>query len=75
MVNGDSRREDTDSNYAQYIGIGFTLLSILAIPTAAGFFLDGLLNTLPLMLLVGVGVGFAAEMYYIYWILQRTGGR
>lgn len=75
MVNGNSREDSTGGNHAQYIGIGFTLLSILAIPAALGFFLDRLLNTLPLFLLLGLGIGFIAEMYYVYLILQRTGGQ
>lgn len=74
MADSNSRRNDTGADYAQYIGIGFTLLSTLAIPGIIGFLLDGLLNTLPLLLLVGLGIGFVAEMYYIYRILQRTGG-
>lgn len=75
MANGNSRRDSTGGSPAQYVGIGFTLLSILAIPAALGFFLDRLLNTLPLLLLLGLGIGFVAEMYYIYLILQRTGGQ
>lgn len=75
MANGNSRENSTGGNHAQHIGIGFTLLSILAIPAVLGFFLDRLLNTLPLLLLLGLGVGFVAEMYYIYLILQKTGGQ
>lgn len=73
MVDSNSRRDGTRADYAQYIGIGFTLFSILVVPGIVGFFLDGLLNTLPLLLLVGLGIGFIGEMYYIYRILQRTG--
>ena len=75
MANDDSRGDNTGGNSAQYVGVGFTLISILAIPAVFGFFLDRLLNTLPLLLLLGLGIGFVAEMYYIYLILQRTGGQ
>ena len=47
---------------------------IFTLPTVVGFFLDGLLDTLPLFLLVGLAVGFAGGMYYVYRALQKLGG-
>jgi F0F1-type ATP synthase assembly protein I len=47
----------------------------LGVLTAAGFFLDKLLGTLPLFLLVGLGVGFAGGLYYVYQALKKLDGR
>lgn len=62
------------SEYARYIGVGVTILLIIAGLTVGGYLLDRLLGTLPLFLLVGVGVGFAAALYYVYLQLKDLGG-
>jgi F0F1-type ATP synthase assembly protein I len=62
------------NDYARFIILGFTFLLILAILTVAGFFLDRFLGTLPLFLLVGLGIGFAGGLYYMYVALQNLDG-
>lgn len=42
----------------------------IAIPSALGYFVDSLLGTIPLFLLVGVVIGFAGGLYYVYRSLQ-----
>ena len=39
--------------------------------TAIGFFVDKRLGTLPLFLLVGLGIGFAGALYYVYLALKK----
>jgi ATP synthase protein I len=55
------------------VGIGFVFLLILSILGATGFVVDGLLGTLPLFLLVGIGVGFAGGLYYLYRMIDELG--
>jgi ATP synthase protein I len=55
------------------VGIGFVFLLILSILGAIGFVVDGLLGTLPLFLLVGIGVGFAGGLYYLYRMIDELG--
>ena len=74
MPDTGSQRNDANSGYARFVGLGITLLLIFALPTVVGFFLDGLLGTLPLFLLVGLAVGFVGGMYYVYRALQKLGG-
>ncbi len=61
-------------NYARYLGVGFTFVLIVVAPAAGGFFVDGVLGTLPLFLLVGLGLGFAGALYYVYLEMKKLGG-
>lgn len=62
-------------NYAQYIGIGFTFILVLGLFAGGGYLLDQVLGTLPLFLLVGLGLGFAGVLYYAYITLKKMDGR
>jgi F0F1-type ATP synthase assembly protein I len=73
MVEANSRRSSTGSDYARYLGIGIVGLVILSILAAIGFFVDNLLGTLPLFLLVGLGIGFAGGLYYLYRAIDELG--
>ena len=74
---------DTDShgnnagntNYARFFILGFTFILILGVLTVVGFFVDKLLGTLPLFLLVGLGIGFAGGLYYMYLALEKLSNR
>lgn len=46
---------------------------IIAVFTAGGYLLDRLLGTLPLLLLVGLLVGFGVALYYLFVTLSRVG--
>jgi ATP synthase protein I len=74
MPNTDFYGNNVRNDYARFIILGFTFILILGILTVAGFFLDRLLGTLPLFLLVGLGLGFAGGLYYIYLALQKLDG-
>jgi len=74
MPGTDSHGNNAGGNYARFIVLGFTFVIILGILTTVGFFLDKLLGTLPLFLLVGLGIGFAGGLYYVYGALQKLGG-
>ena len=68
-----SQRSDASGNYARFIGLGITLLLIFALPTLVGYFVDKVVGTLPLFLLVGLAAGFVGGMYYVYRSLQKLG--
>lgn len=70
MTSSDSRKDDGRPGYARFIGLGFAFMLAIAIPSAVGYFMDSLLGTIPLFLLVGVVLGFAGGLYYVYRALQ-----
>ena len=70
MASSDSRKDDGRPGYARFIGLGFAFMLVIAIPAAVGYFVDSVVGTLPLFLLVGVLVGFVGGMYYVYRSLQ-----
>ncbi len=73
MANTESRRRETGPGYARLLGVGFAFILVLGVLTAIGYFVDRLLGTLPLFLIVGVGIGFAGGLYYLYRALNTLG--
>ena len=71
MADTDPRRDDTGPSYARFFGLGFAFMGVLAVFAGAGFFVDKLLGTLPLFLLIGLVLGFAGGLYYVYQALKR----
>jgi ATP synthase protein I len=67
------QRNQASGNYARFVGLGFTFMFIIAVFTAGGYLLDRLLGTLPLLLLVGLLVGFGVALYYLFVTLSRVG--
>jgi F0F1-type ATP synthase assembly protein I len=63
----------TGSDYIRFAGIGFTFVLILVVFGAIGFFVDSELGTLPLFLLIGLVIGFAGGLYYLYRALEKLG--
>lgn len=74
MPDTDSHGNRNSGSYARFIGLGFTLIVIFALPTVVGFFVDKLLGTLPLFLLLGLALGFIGGLYYVYRALQNLDG-
>ena len=74
MPNTDSQGNDGGGGYARLFGVGFAFLLTLGVLTAVGFFVDRLLGTLPLFLIVGLGLGFAGGLYHVYRALNTLGG-
>jgi F0F1-type ATP synthase assembly protein I len=70
MPNTNFQRNDAGGGYARFLSLGFTLIGIIGGLTAAGFFVDRWLGTLPLFLLVGLVLGFVAGLIYIYRALE-----
>jgi ATP synthase protein I len=70
MRGTDSHGDNAGGGYARFLGLGFTLLAIIGVLSAGGYFVDRLLGTLPLFLLVGLVMGFVAGLYYIYRALK-----
>jgi ATP synthase protein I len=75
MPGTDSHGDDAGGNHARLFGVGFAFILTLGILTAIGFFVDKLLGTLPLFLIVGLGLGFAGGLYYVYRALKTLGDR
>ncbi len=73
MANTESRRRETGPGYARLFGVGFAFILVLGVLTAIGYFVDRLLGTLPLFLIVGLGLGFAGGLYYVYRALKTLG--
>ncbi len=74
MPRTDSHGRDTGGNYARFFGVGFAFVLVLAALCAVGYFADRALGTLPLFLLLGLGIGFAGGLYYVYVVLKKMGG-
>jgi F0F1-type ATP synthase assembly protein I len=60
-------------NLGRSIALGLTLLVILVALGGIGFLADTLLKTLPLFLLLGLVMGFALGLYYMYVTLKNMG--
>jgi ATP synthase protein I len=75
MPGTDSHENDAGGGYARFLSLGFTLIAIIGALTAAGFYVDRLLGTLPLFLIAGLLLGFVAGLYYVYQALKRLDGR
>lgn len=73
MPDTDSQGNNAGNNYARLAGLGVAFVLTLGILSGVGFFVDRLLGTLPLFLLVGLGVGFAGWLYYLYLALKKLG--
>ncbi len=71
MPSADSHRKNAGGNFARFIGLGFMFILTLGALTAIGFFVDERLGTLPLFLLLGLGIGFAGALYYVYLALKK----
>ena len=75
MPNTDSHGNDGGGSYARLFGVGFAFILTLGVLTTIGFFVDRLLGTLPLFLIVGLGLGFAGGLYYVYRAVKTLGDR
>lgn len=73
MPDTDSQRNNASGEYARYVGLGFTFVFIIAACTAGGYLLDRLFGSLPLLLLLGLVVGFAGALSYLFVTLSRLG--
>jgi ATP synthase protein I len=73
MPDTRSQRNQASGEYARFVGLGFTFMIIIAVFTGGGYLLDRLFGTLPLLLLVGLLVGFGAALTYLFVSLSRVG--
>lgn len=73
MPDTRSQRNQASGDYARFVGLGFTFMIIIAALTVGGYLLDRLFGTLPLLLLVGLLVGFGAALTYLFVSLSRVG--
>ena len=73
MPGTDSHGNNAGGSYARFIGLGFAFILLLGVLATGGFFVDRLLGTLPLFLIVGLGLGFAGGLFYVYRALKTLG--
>ena len=73
MPRTDSQKDNVGNDYARYVGLGFTFVFIIAFFPVGGYFLDRLFVTLPLLLFVGLVVGFGGALYYLFLTLSKLG--
>lgn len=74
MPNTDSQGNDSRGGYARFFHVGFAFMFIIGVFMAGGYGLDRLFGTLPLFLLLGIVVGFAAALFYLFFQLKKLGG-
>lgn len=68
QARGDGKQARGDGggrSALEFIGIGFEFLSIFLGMMAGGYFLDAWLESSPLWMVVGLGLGFAAGLYHL----------
>jgi ATP synthase protein I len=73
MSNTEPQGNDAGGGHARFIGLGFAFLALLVVLAVAGLLVDRLLGTLPLFLLLGLGLGFAGALYRVYLALKKLG--
>ena len=73
MPRTDSQKDNAGSDYARYVGLGFTFMFIIAFFTVGGYFLDRLFGTLPLLLFLALVLGFGGTLYYLFLTLSKSG--
>ncbi len=73
MPRTDSHGNNAGGGYARFFGLGFTFVFIISVCTAGGYLLDRLFGTLPLLLLLGLVIGFAGALYHLFLTLSKLG--
>ncbi|AHY46870.1 Putative F0F1-ATPase subunit (ATPase_gene1) [Rubrobacter radiotolerans] len=63
-----------DGRYTRFAGIGFAFVALISAFTVGGYFIDRWAGTMPLFVLVGLVLGFAAALYYLFVKLKELGG-
>jgi F0F1-type ATP synthase assembly protein I len=61
-MNSESRLHE----YARYSGIAFEIAATMGLPVAGGYYADIYFDTHPWMLLLGVFLGLAGIIFYLY---------
>ena len=75
MPDTNSQRNDADGGYARSLTLGITLIVIIGGLTVVGLLVDRWLGTLPLFLLAGLVLGFAASLFYVYRAIKNLDHR
>ncbi|MDH5804394.1 MAG: AtpZ/AtpI family protein [Gemmatimonadota bacterium] len=61
----DGRRRGVGESY-RYVGLGWTFAMTIVLSTLAGWWLDGLIGTIPLLTVGGALVGTVLGFVYVY---------
>jgi O-antigen/teichoic acid export membrane protein len=73
MVRSDYRNTERGSNMRRFGGLGITFVSLIAVFTAGGYGLGRLAGGMAVFVLLGMFVGFAAALCYLYLKLKELG--
>lgn len=74
MADTDSNGRNAGGSAARFAGLGFTFVFLIGVFIAGGYGMDRLFGTLPLFLLLGIVVGFAVALVYLFFQLKKLGG-
>lgn len=74
MVRSDPHNTERGSNMRRFGGLGFTFVSLIAVFTVGGYGLGRLVGGMGVFVLLGMFVGFAAALGYLYLKLKELGG-
>lgn len=73
MPKTKTQGNDSGGNYARFLHVGFAFMFIIVAFTGGGYGLDRLVGTLPLFMLLGMLIGFAGGLYYLFATLGKVG--
>jgi F0F1-type ATP synthase assembly protein I len=63
-----------NGNYTRFAGLGFTFVFLIGVFIVGGYGLDRLVGTVPLFVLLGMVVGFAVALFYLFVKMKELGG-
>lgn len=75
MVRNDTQNPDQRGNMARFGGMGVTFMVIIGMFMVGGYALGRLVGGMPVFVLAGLVLGFAAALFYLYVKLKELGGR
>lgn len=75
MVRNDTQNTDQRGGMARFGGLGFTFMLIIGMSMVVGYVLGRLVGGMPVFVLAGLVLGFAAALYYLYVKLKELGDR
>jgi hypothetical protein len=74
VISTEVRGRNLNGSYTRFAGLGFTFMILIGAFTLGGYGLDRLLGTVPLFVLLGMVVGFAGALYYLFVKMKELGG-
>lgn len=73
MVGSEFWRSEVRANASRFAGIGFAFVALIGLFTLGGYVLGSILGGMAAFVLLGLFVGFAAALAYLYIRLKELG--